>query len=266
VAVRSLSKANALREALSAPSEGREKLHIALDDGTIVDQHDQTSIVQKSGLVPKYHHHRRQSTPYYVIMNEDKEAHEIIRIPEIWSFSVEGDSESEGLNTFPFRFFSSERLSDIVIRSFEAFNDRLRNDQMLDSIQEETVAFNLSGIFDSPHSSEAQSIELQSMNKVGTLRPIRTWDSDGPLRENFRAPPRVLDQYLKLDIDSFAPYPEWREVSCQQWMRFFLANLFGLMVLWGTTGPAIYVMYYSPPVVSSQLCFKHVETKEMNRV
>jgi hypothetical protein len=38
-----------------------------------------------------------------------------------------------------------------------------------------------------------------------------------------------------------------------------MANIFGFVVQWGTSGPAIYVTYYSPPAVSFTLLFQNLE-------
>lgn len=242
-----------MRDALSSPSETPNKLHFAQNDGKITKQHDQTAIVQKSGLVPEYLLNRRQDTREYEIKNEDGKAYGSVRIPEMWGFSIEGDGKSEGLNAFSYRFFPSEWSGDHVIRGFEALHGRLKSNEVPDADQDEGTFFPKDGIYKTAHASEGESLDLETgvaLSTVGTRQPSKTWDSTKPPGINLGGSSKVLDQYLGIDIARFTAYPEWDEISRGQWVRFIMANLFGLVVQWGTSGPAIYVMYYSPPVVS----------------
>jgi hypothetical protein len=241
-----------MRDALFFPGEIHDKLHVPLLDGSITEQHKQTAIVQKSGLIPK-NPRRRPSTQYDEIKNEDREAYDNVRIPKIWGRSLEGDGESEGLITFQCRYFSSEQISKIFIGGFESHRNRLKLNQVPEDHQDETELFK-KVVFDNVSSaSDAEPLNIENgicLNTMSTIRHIRTWDSDQSLEDNFKGPSRTLDRYLGIDVSRFTAYPEWEDIDLGQWIRCIMANLFGLVVQWGTAGPAIYVMYYSPPVVS----------------
>jgi hypothetical protein len=247
-----------MHKALYSPSDVHNKVHVPLDDGEIVKQHSQTAIVQRSGLVPQWLPNRRPSLQEYEIKNEDGKAKDNVRIPEMWGFSIEGDRESEGLNTFPYRFFSSEQTSDQVIRAFESLQDRLKKNQVPDADQDESAVFQTNGFSDTASASDIKSLDHNDgveLTAVGTVRRVRTWDSNEPPQRNLGGSAGAMDRYLRIDFNRFTAYPEWNEISHSQWIRFITANLFGLAVQWGTSGPAIYVMYYSPPVVSFPLIF-----------
>jgi hypothetical protein len=240
-----------MRNALSSPGEVYNKLHFAFDDGNVAKQYDQTAIVQKSGLVPKYLLSRRQSAQGYEINNEDGRAYDNVRIPEMWGFSIEGDGEHEGLITFPYRFFTSEQSSDHIIRSYESLHNRLKNNQVPDA--EESEIFQTDGFYNTAHASDAESLDLENgvaLTPVGIPRHVRIWDWTVPLGRILSGSSSALDRYLEIDVTRFTAYPEWKDISRSQWIPFIMANLFGLVIQWGTIGPAIHVMYYSPPVVS----------------
>jgi hypothetical protein len=261
--MKSLYKAKAMRTALSSPDEMYNKFHFALDNGGISRQHSQTAVEQRSGLVPRYPLNRRQSSLVYEIMNEDEKAHDNVRIPSIWGFTIEGDAGKEGLNTFPYRFFSSWQSSDHIMRGFESLCRRLKNNQVPDDNQDTNLIFHADGLFNTASTSDVESLGHDkgvALTTVGAMRPAKTWDSTAPPENNLRGSPRALDRYLELDVTSLTAYPEWKEITRSQWIRFISANIFGLVVQWGTSGPAIYVMFYSPPVVSFSLLFHNLET------
>ncbi|KAF8847427.1 hypothetical protein BDZ45DRAFT_754919 [Acephala macrosclerotiorum] len=252
VAIKSLYKANAMRDVLLSPRGLHGKLHVVLDDGSIAEQYVQRAIVQKSGLNPKYPiNRRRQSTKYHEIKNEDKEAIKKVLIPETLGSSIEGDGETEGVNAFPYRFLPSEHTSNLIIGGFESLHDRLEQNRIPDADQDETEIFQPGGSDTVTYSSNLGSLELGNglpSNTKSAVRPIRTWNSELPPERNFEAKSGALDLYLRIDVARITAYPEWKEIGRHQWVRLILANIFGLVVQWGTTGPAIWVMYWSPPV------------------
>ena len=258
VAIKSLYKAKAMCDGLFSPSESPSKLQVTLHDGSVAEQHKQTAIVQRAGLIPRFSK-RRQFTQYDEIKNEDGEAYGNVRIPKMWGVSIDGDGESEGLNTFQPRYFSSEQISGLVIGGFEFLCDHLKQNQVPDDHHHDEPEFFKRVVFDNlSRVSGAESLDLEnglSLTTMSTIRPIKTWDSEQSPEDNFKEPSRALDRYLGIDVARFAAYPEWEDISRGQWARFIMANLFGLVVQWGTSGPAIYVMYYSPPVVSFPLPF-----------
>jgi hypothetical protein len=196
--------------------------------------HGQRAIVQRPGLNPNYLGKGcQQSMQYHEIKNKDKEALDNLRIPEMLGLSIEGDGETEGVNTFPYRFFSSEQISNLVIEGFESLNDRLEQNRIPDADQDEMEIF-----------------------QPGGFNTIRIWNPELPPEGNFKAKSGALDLYLRINVARITAYPEWKEIGRHQWIHLILANILGLVVQWGTTGPAIWVMYWSPPVVSFPLGFQ----------
>jgi hypothetical protein len=146
-------------DVLFSPSGLHSKLHVVLGDGSIAEQYGQRAIVQRSGLNPKYLIRRRQqSMQYHEIKNEDKEAIDKVRIPEMLGLSIEGDGETEGVNTFPYRFFSSEQISNLVIGGFESLNDRLEQNQIPDTDQVETEVLQPGGFNTVTYPSDLESL------------------------------------------------------------------------------------------------------------
>jgi hypothetical protein len=243
-----------MRSVLSSPGDKQDSLYFALDDGDIVEQRTQTAIVQKSGLIYTGIPARRQSAAE--IEESGVKARDYVRIPRMWGFSIEGDGESEGVSTFPWRFFATWQSSDHVMKGFESFYHRLKDDQVpgIDHDQDENTVFRTRELFDSVHASDVESLDHSNgvaLTTIVNVRPPKTWDWRESPESNLRGTYEALHQYLGIDIDGcFTAYPEWEEIGWDQWMRFIIANLSGLAIQWGTSGPAIYVMYFSPPVVS----------------
>ncbi|KUJ15989.1 uncharacterized protein LY89DRAFT_783227 [Mollisia scopiformis] len=249
IAIESLYKAKVLRHALSSPGETYDRFHFALINGKVAEQHEQTAIVQRSALVPKYLINRRGSTQVYGIMNEDREASSNVRIPDMWGLSIEGAGRKEGLNTFPCKFFPSEQLVDHVVRPFESFHQRLEHDQAPVSNKDDNLFSPKYGSFDLASRLDSKLLDLEAASPTtGRLRPVKTWDSTKSPTLNLKGSSQALDEYLGIEVSRFTAYPKWSEVVRGTWMRFIMANILGLVVQWGTSGPGIYVMYYTPPV------------------
>ncbi|RDW85315.1 hypothetical protein BP6252_02905 [Coleophoma cylindrospora] len=250
-AIKSLYKAKLMAKALSLPDGYYNKLYFPHGSGNMIQHRDQMAIVQRSGLVPRYQFDRRRSTLDYEIKNEDKAALDNVRVRNLWGFSIEGDAAREGLNTFICRFFSSAKTSNHIIHSFESFHDRLKRNQVPEIDQDVRVVFQTKGLFSNAYAADIESLDYDkgvSLAMMISLRPVETSNSRGHPERNLSWSPTALDRYLGIDIDRFTAYPEWKEINLNQWVHFIMANLFGLVVQWGTSGPAIYVMYYSPPV------------------
>jgi hypothetical protein len=202
---------------LFSPSGLHGKLHIVLVDGSIAEQPGQRAIVQKPGLNPKCSiNSRRPSTHYHEIKEEEKEATGNLRIPETLGFSIEGDGESEGVNTFPYRVLSSEHICNLVIKGFESLYDQLLQNRVPDADQDETEIFQ-PGVFNMvKYSSDLESFGPGNeipLNAKSTVRPIRTWNGELTPEENFKAKPRALDLYLRINVARITAYPEWKEIG-----------------------------------------------------
>ena len=248
---------------LSSPGDKQENLYLALDDGDIVEQRAQTAIMQKSGLTYTVSSARRQSAAE--IEESNARACDDVRIPTIWGFSIEGDGESEGVSTFPWRYFLAWQSSDRIMKGFESFYDRLKKDQVpgLDHDGSDNTVFDtvepfgavrVSGTESLNHNKEVTSVAISNVQKD------RTWDWRESPETNLRGTSEALCQYLSVDDDVFTAYPEWEDISWGEWKRFIIANIFGLVIQWGTSGPAIFIMYYSPPVVSIKDCISWYQT------
>jgi hypothetical protein len=129
-------------DVLIFPRGLHSKLHVVQDNGSIAEQYGQRALVQMPGLIPKHlGTGRQQSMQYHEIKNENKEALDNVRIPEMLGLSIEGDGETEGVNTFLYRFFSSEQISNLIIGGFESLNDRLEQNRIPDADQDEMEIF-----------------------------------------------------------------------------------------------------------------------------
>lgn len=167
----------------------------------------------------------------------------------------------EGLLAFPARFFVSEQIVHHITGGFKSFHNRLQCEEIPGEDLEESQAFPVAIIRDPAMLPGEKADAEMALTRMETVGPLRRWDSAETPGVNLRGSSAALDQYLDINIANFKVYPEWKDVDRDTWIRFLLANIFGLVVQWGTSGPAIYVMYYSPPVVSSQMPSKELETK-----
>ena len=276
-----------MSDTLSSRDETHHRLYFALDDGGIFSQLGQTSIVQRQGLTPEHLSDRRQSA--LEARNENEEAYNNVRLPSIGWFSIQ--DTGEGLNTFLHRYFSSEWSSSQIIGGFEALYVRLKNNEVpMEDGRQETPVFQTSGLFNDAQDFGAEPLSHAIKTALATsarVPPIETIDPTDtrsnplpghdkgialvtakserfipePQERSLRGSSRQMDRYLRFDEICFTAYPGWKDISCGQWIRFVVANVFGLVVQWGTSGPAIYVMYYSPPIVStSQKLFRPFQT------
>jgi hypothetical protein len=236
-------------------------------------QRYQTAILQQSGLVPTPRHYRhslnrRTSLFERDIRTEDGLAHNNIRIPTWYGFSVQGDEAAEGPITFPARFFTSWHACQPIINGLEAFHDRLRDNEIPDTddsstqdrhdnIPTNSVVFDQDAPFALPTGT---GLELIDMNKECTSVSVieipalptgpRIWDPSQSPEFNLAGSADALDRYLGDATSMLTAYPEWSEIGWEHWARFVYGNIFGLIVQWGTSGPSIWVMYFSPPIVS----------------
>ncbi|OCK74128.1 hypothetical protein K432DRAFT_447470 [Lepidopterella palustris CBS 459.81] len=271
IAIKSLYKAGAMDKIISAPGGTDNRVYSHLDDSKRAVQRNQTAIMQRPGLTPTHQHYRevynrRQSEFEFEIQNEDSGALDDIRIPKWWGFSIEGDGEREGPVNFAPKFFTSWWTCQSIIQGFEAFHDRLKTNQVPDADygsdngdhenkQSEAVDFRIGGLFVSEDAANSGVLEMKMDSTVKSIVGVvpvnagaRTWDSRISPEENLRGTSKALDRYLRITVAALTAYPEWKDIGWDQWGRFFVGNMLGLLLQWGTCGPAIYVMYFSPPI------------------
>jgi hypothetical protein len=200
---------------------------------------------------------------------DDEIVFEDLRIPTLLGLSIEGDSAGEGLVTFGARFISTWALSEDIMNGFEGVGHRLKNNQApdlndnLDDLGTEDSnsaheIFRTDLFEDKRETVDTTVADLEKGTVVETTVAVsssisrtRTWDPRLPPKDIMRTSPEALDRYTGINVRGLKAYPEWKEISWGQWIRFSVANLFGLALQWGACGPAIWVMYFSPPVVSS---------------
>jgi len=243
-----------LRRVLSSPKGLPSPIQVALHDGTTLKQLGQTAIIQKSGLIAK-HSSRQPSSQVIEFKNEDDTANDKVRIPDFFGLSIVGDEETEGLNTFVYRFLSSGNLSSYIVEGFESLYDRLKDEQIPCEVDKADVTFQ--AVEYDPVEPETSDLESGiSLAPIASTPSVKRWNPKQTLEKNISGSSKAFDDYLHIDVTKIRAYPEWKEITGQQWAHLIAANLFGLIVQWGTSGPAIYLMYYSPPVVCSHLSLK----------
>jgi len=251
-AIKSFYKAKTLHRVLSSPSDMPNLIHIALHDGTTLQQHSQTAIIRRSGLIARQSARHRQSSRVYEIKNENDAANDNVQVPDFLGLSIIGDAETEGLNTFAYRFLSSGNLSSRIMGGFESLYNRLKHEQIPHDGDKEGVKFQ--SIEYDPTKPEICDLENGiALAPVDSTRSIRRWNSEETPEKNISGSSKALDDYLGIKVTDITAYPEWNRITGEQWAHLIVANLFGLIVHWGTSGPAIYIMYYSPPVVCLHL-------------
>jgi hypothetical protein len=246
------------------------------DEMGVVIHFNQTAIRQQPGLISSPQNHKRRLGRHRSevdISTDDVNADNNIRIPT-WSWlSVIGDEQKQGPVYFPAKMFTSWWTAEQIIRGFEKLHERLQNKEMP---KDEAIPFRTEviGRHESLEgSTNTDDIELSEVGprEVGNgedeieepgkikiakivIRRVddepRKWDPNQPAEDNFRATPEALDRYLNIVPADITAYPEWKEIDRQQWSRFVSGHTFGLLFVWCTTGPAIYVMYMAEPVVS----------------
>jgi hypothetical protein len=228
------------------------------------DHRGQRAIVQRAGLNPM-HQSRRHSRIEFEINRDDKEVYDSIRIPTFLGFSVEAYGEGEGPINFSGKFFTAWWASRSIIKGFETMGRCLKENKFPDhedftgngdpgSDNNFGVSFRTEGLFDVKRPEDAKFMDIEMMATAETtdlISPIvsrtRNWDYTVPPAQNLRGTSEALDRYVGINPANLTAYPEWSEISWGQWVRFALANLFGLALQWGTCGPAIWVTYFSPP-------------------
>jgi len=264
---------------LSSPggSENHGRVYSTVDDDRRAVERSQRAIMQRSGLnqIPR---RRRRSTLEFQNKSDDERACKDAQIPALWGFSIEGGGEGEGLINFPSKFFTASWASQWIVKMFEAMGDKLKVNRVpslsdipntggADNGKSFSEDFRREGLFDGVKKpddvkipDEAKEVDLEKGSttvSIGPIvSPIRTWDlSLSPEENMWPASVEVQDGYVSIDVKHLTAYPEWSEIGCAQWILFAAGNLFGLALQWGTCGPAIWVMYFSPPVVSSPTPF-----------
>ncbi|KAF2673541.1 hypothetical protein BT63DRAFT_159514 [Microthyrium microscopicum] len=267
VAIKSLREARVLEQVFSSTSQhGDNWIYSALDGGVSRQHRTQTAITSRPGILPAYQR-RRRSTWEHEIKSDDEHVHRMLRTPKWLGCQLEPYTEQEGPINFIGKFFAAERAVQIVVDGFESMSQNLRENRLPYSSFEEAngtptdntgsgrVSFRLDGLFESSHEVATDSkttdveaaIELVTLSTQSLSQP-RSWDHTLSRSENLSGTAEALDHFTNIDISTITAYPEWSEITWSQWFRLGSAISFGLAVLWGTCGPAIYVMFNSPPV------------------
>jgi hypothetical protein len=287
IAVKSQYEAGSIHEALRSPWAIGNKFSIplSLDDGgiAIVIHEHQTAIEQRSGLNPLVFRDggtycRRNSEAQ--MRNADDLARKSVRIPTLLGANISGDEGREGPVYFSARLLTSWWASEQIIRGFEAWRERIGT---IELPQCEEVVFQMNVFNKDGHndfSNYNQTIELVELRAIGEEQ--KEEDSKGPqatesilteedaqsainleastpLRDqkekedddnDTRITPEELDNSLNIRPQGITAYPTWSQIGIEQWRVFALGAVFGLLVLWCTCGPSLYVLYTTPPVVS----------------
>jgi hypothetical protein len=273
-------------DVLARPGVSDGKVHYSTpDDEEKVMYHQQRTITQRAGLVPTYQFYikrapdRQQSAWEFITNDEDSKAFEGVAIPRCFGFSVEGDGEQEGPLYFASKFFPGWSSCEHILRAFEMLTVRQKkeevprgysseNDKDFEMERASKVEFRRNELDNAADASVKDDIELTEYDTgetetldtvIDQTRSCVKWDSILSPEENMRGTAAEMDRYLEIDPSTLTAYPEWRDISWGQWIRFAIGNLFGIIVLWGTSGPAIYIMYFSPPVVRCRSSFNNYD-------
>ena len=225
----------------------------------------QMAIEQRSGLNPT-HQRRRRSALEFDINKDDEKVYKALQIPTLWGYTIEAYGEGEGPINFSGKFFTAWWASQSILEGLETTGRRLKENKVPDfehiadnkdstnsdqyGVDFRTDVFDVKG----PEEVKFMDVEMEKIAETTiSIDPIvsrsRTWDSNLAPAENFRGTSKALDRYTGIDVAKLTAYPEWNEIGWQQWTQFGIANLFGLALQWGTGFPAIWVMYFSPPIV-----------------
>jgi hypothetical protein len=223
------------------------------------------AIEQRSGLNPM-HQRRRKSAIEFDIKKDDTEVYNAIQIPKLWGCTIDAYGEGEGPTNFSGKFFTAWWASQSIIRGLETTGHRLKENKVpdLEHLEDNKDPANgndfgvnfRTDVFGLKKSEDEKSMDVEIETVAETTASIdpvvsrtRTWNPQLAPAENFRGTSKALDSYTGINVAKLTAYPEWSEIDWQQWTRFAVANLFGLAMQWGTAAPAIWVMYFSRPIV-----------------
>jgi len=188
---------------------------------------------------------------------------------------VGGDEGRQGPIYFCARIFTSWWASEQIIK---ALQQQLENNKPPISVEIEfkVDVFGKDRSKDQTKTEKVQTTELTELRGIGSKEShaagpkeagpeapekdinveaaTRTQGKieDSPREEDSGITAEVLDSSLNIEPAKITAYPEWGQINAIQWITFVLGYIFGLLVVWCTCGPALFVLYTTPPVVS---CF-----------